>query len=75
MFCIVLFSLAACNSGTSDEVNNKATTNYGNAGMSGTMNANGMLPVDSSKTLNPNAAGSTAPTDTTQMTVDSTMHP
>lgn len=64
--CLVVLSLAACNSNSSDQENNRDTTNYGNAGMSGTMNANGMLPVDSNKTINGNAGQTKTLTDSSQ---------
>lgn len=63
--CFVVLSLAACNSSNNNQENNKDTTNYGNAGMTGTMNANGLLPVDSNKTINPSGAAGHATADTT----------
>lgn len=46
--------LFACNPNNQQNDNvNRDTTDYGNAGMSGSTNANGLLPADSNKSIHP----------------------
>lgn len=69
--CSITALLWACN--PNNDHNGPAprdTTDHGNAGMSGTMNANGLLPVDSNKSIHGQQIQSQSP-DTLQDSLSS----